>query len=149
MHQAAAAICLALILAVAGPRPAAAWLSDHDLEQSCEALLADAADEAGASCLAFVQGYLTGADSSAAPGYTRAGADSFADRAARKRLGTLRLQRLEEASSPAWCVDESIPAAEVVRRVVDYLQARPDDLTNAEAVREALAYHFPCGEPAS
>lgn len=151
MQQAATALCLALVLAVAGPQPAAAWLSDEALEQSCHAFLADPADEAGAYCLAYVQGYLTGADSSATPGYTREAAESFADRATRKRLGTLRMQRLEADAALTWCVDPSMPAVEVVRRVLTHLEAQEGlaTLTDAEAVRAALAANFPCEEPGS
>lgn len=147
MNQPVPVICLALLAFAPASPAASAWLSSSELEQSCDAFLADPDSEAGAQCLAYVQGYLTASDPARTTRYPGENDESFAERAARTRLGSLRMQRIE-GTDAAYCVGENVPAVEVVREVVAYLrEASGDcDLTDAQAVREALAYKFPCND---
>jgi hypothetical protein len=101
-------------------------------------------------CLAFIQGFIAGADTTehaVHPGSatTSSGDETFAERAARTRLGTLRLQQMR-ASYARYCIDNAVTAVEVVDKVTAYLEDHPAaaDLTAHDAVREALAYSFPC-----
>lgn len=145
MHLPVPAMCLALLVSAAAAPAASAWLSKSDLERSCDAFLADPESAAGAQCLAYVQGYLTASDPVRAARRAGESDESFAERAARTRLGTLRMQRIE-GTDLAFCVDRDVPAVEVVREVVVWLRRTSGgcDLTDAAAVREALANAFPC-----
>jgi hypothetical protein len=95
-----------------------------------------------------MQGFLAGAE--AAPGFSRTAAastdtSSYADRAARTRLGSLRMMRLR-ADEPDFCLDDSLTAVQIVESVAGYLKTHKEALllTNAEAVHEALVSEFPC-----
>lgn len=148
MYQPVPVICLSLVISAVLASPAAsAWLSDSELEQSCDAFLADPESEAGAQCLAYVQGYLTASDPARTGRYAGESDESFAQRAARTRLGTLRMQRIEGLGT-AYCVGEDVPAVQVVQEVVAYLRETSGncELTDAAAVREALSFNFPCDD---
>lgn len=137
-------ICLA-------PAPASSeeWLSGGDLERSCDVLLEDSASAEGLLCLAFVQGFIAGADTSITAVSPRSAASSgketYADRAARTRLGTLRLQQIQSTYG-RYCIGEHVTAVDVVENVTDYLESHPEasNVTAHDAVREALVYSFPC-----
>lgn len=137
-------ICLA-------PAPASSeeWLSGGDLERSCDVLLEEPASDEGLLCLAFVQGFIAGADTSVTAvsprGATSSGRETYADRAARTRLGTLRLQQIQSTYG-RYCIGEQVTAVDVVENVTDYLESHPEasNVTAHDAVREALVYSFPC-----
>lgn len=149
MHQLVSAACMALLISASALPAESAWLSNGELEKSCDEFLADPASEAGSPCLAYVQGYLAASDPTGAIRYQvqPESDESFAERAARTRLGTLRLQLIKGAD-PAYCVGENVPPYEVVRRVMAYLREASGgrDLSNAKALREALADKFPCDD---
>jgi Rap1a immunity proteins len=137
-------ICLA-------PAPASSeeWLSGGDLERSCDVLLEDPTSAEGLLCLAFVQGFIAGADTSITAvsprSATSSGKETYADRAARTRLGTLRLQQIQSTYG-RYCIGEQVTAVDVVENVTDYLESHPEasNVTAHDAVREALVYSFPC-----
>jgi len=139
-------ICLA-------PAPASSeeWLSGGDLERSCDVLLEEPASADGLLCLAFVQGFIAGADTTLSGVSPRSAASShanketYADRAARTRLGTLRLQQIQSTYG-RYCIGDQVTAVEVVEKVTDYLESHPEasNVTAHDAVREALVYSFPC-----
>jgi hypothetical protein len=139
-------LCLAL-----APASAEEWLSGGDLERSCDVLLDDPTRSEGQLCLAFVQGFIAGADTSADAVNPRSATtpssekESFAERAARTRLGTLRLQQIRSKYA-RYCIGDEVTAVEVVEKVTDYLQDHPTaaDVTAHDAVREALVHSFPC-----
>lgn len=141
---------LTLIIIGGPPSAAADWLSRDEVEQSCEAFLADSAGANGALCLAFVQGFLAGVDTppvSLHQDGTRTSAsedETFTQRAIRTRLGDGRLQDLQ-SKDPAYCVDE-ISAIAVIAAVATYLRdhEQAQQLTKPEAVHEALVHNFPC-----
>lgn len=124
------------------------WLDADELESSCDAYLEGSTDKDAALCLAFVQGFLAGAEASSKmsrtdPTPTRG--ESYADRAARTRLGTLRILKVR-ADEPDFCLEDSLSAVRIVEKVAVYLETHEDALrlTNAEAVHEALVHEFPC-----
>lgn len=139
---------LAVLLLAASPANAMEWLSAEELESSCDAFLAGSTDSDAALCLAYMQGFLAGAE--AAPGVTRPDKaadrdETYAERAARTRLGTLRMMRLR-AHEPDYCLDDSLSAVQIVETVAAYLESHEEvlKLSNAEAVYEALVHEFPC-----
>jgi hypothetical protein len=152
MIQRGAAFYLLLSLSIAAaPASTVEWLDGHDLELSCDLLLEDERNPDGILCLAFVQGFIAGADTTegiVAPDTARShsGDETYAERAARTRLGTLRLQQMQSADLPEYCIDDATPAIVVVEKVSDYLEDHPDasDWTAHDVVREALVSSFPC-----
>ena len=152
MTQRGPAVCLLLLFFIASAKASPVeWLTGHDLEQSCDLLLEDAGNPDGGLCLAFIQGFIAGADASdgvVVPDTraSRPADETYAERAARTRLGTLRMQQVQPSTRPAYCIDETTPAIEVVKKVTAYLEdhASAADLTVCDAVREALVHSFPC-----
>ncbi|HLU06878.1 MAG TPA: Rap1a/Tai family immunity protein [Woeseiaceae bacterium] len=151
MIQRGPAVFLLLWICLA-PAPASSeeWLSGGDLEHSCDVLLGDAASAEGLLCLAFVQGFIAGADTSVSAAGPRgavssSGKETYAGRAARTRLGTLRLQQIQSTYG-RYCIGNQVTAVEVVEQVTDYLESHPEasNVTAHDAVREALVYSFPC-----
>jgi hypothetical protein len=146
------AVCLLLLFFIASAKASPAeWLTGHHLEQSCDLLLEDAGTPDGGLCLAFIQGFIAGAEASdgtVVPDTTASSRsdETYSERAARTRLGTLRMQQIQPSTRPAYCVDETTPAIEVVKKVTAYLEdhANAADLTAGDAVRKALVYSFPC-----
>lgn len=155
MIQRGLAVCLLLIFAIA-PAPASTmeWLSGHQLRRSCDLFLDDPQSQDGALCLAFMQGFIAGAD--AAEGTvvgestetSETADESYSERAARTRLGTIRLQGIQAAKLARYCIDENVTAFKVVKKITAYLEDRPraSDLTVYENVREALVHSFPCAK---
>lgn len=146
---------LLLLCALAMPLHAAEWLSGDDLEQSCNNFLENPDSDKGSACVAFMQGFLAAsgietemyADTLAEN--SKSGSESYSDRAARTRLGTLRMMQLNDTQvpqEPVYCIDDGISALEVVESIAEYLQGHPEtlQLTDSEAVREALIYNYPC-----
>jgi len=153
MTQRGPAVCLLLFFFIASAEASPVeWLTGQDLEQSCDLLLEDARNPDGGLCLAFIQGFIAGADTSDGVGVadnapsSRPEDETYAQRAARTRLGTLRMQQVQPSTGPAYCIDETTSAIEVVKKVTAYLEdhAGTADLTACDAVREALVYSFPC-----
>ena len=143
---------LLLICAVASPSPAAEWLSGNELEESCDRFLQDPGNRKGSLCLAFMQGFLSASGTetnmaAAAPAEdSKSNSESYSERAARTRLGTLRMMQLRDTGKPDYCLDDSTPAVEVVEAIASYFRDHPEtlQLTNAEAVREALTHNYSC-----
>lgn len=140
-----------LLFMTPAPASTVEWLSGHELENACDELLDDARNRSGVLCLAFIQGFIAGGDTAgskaaAGAGTSRSADETYAERAARMRLGTLRLQQIQ--ATDRYCIDDSIEALEVVRKVRAYLGDRPgaSDLTAHDAIREALIHNFPCTE---
>lgn len=77
---------------------------------------------------------------------SKGNSESYSERAARTRLGTLRMMHLRDTGKPDYCLDDSIPAVEVVESVASYFRDHPEtlQLTNADAVREALIHNYSC-----
>lgn len=136
-------LCLAPV-----PGSAEEWLTGNDLERSCDVLLEGSDSTDGMLCLAFVQGFIAGADTSEGAAGVRSAPRSsigYAERATRTRLGTLRLQQIQSTYGH-YCIGDEVTAVEVVQQVTDYLETHPEaaNLTAHDAVREALVYSFPC-----
>ena len=151
IHRGTAVSFLLWLCLAPAPASAEEWLSGNDLENSCEVLLDDPQNQQGLLCLAFVQGFIAGADTSVAEVSPRSarpaspGDESYAERAARTRLGTLRLQQIQSTYAQ-YCINDQVTAIEVVEKVTDYIEDHPAaaDLTAHDAVREALVHSFPC-----
>jgi len=128
------------------------WLSVNELEQSCDAFLSNTGETDGKLCLAYMQGFLAGSDTAVASPFDKSAhastgdSESFSERAARTRLGTLRLMQLRAAGRRDYCISEDTTAVEIVEAIVTYLSDHLEtlQLTNAEAVRKALVHHYPC-----
>ncbi len=133
------------------PVLAAEWLSGNELEESCDSFLEDPGNRMGTLCLAFMQGFLAASEVEGEVGVApqaegSSGSESFSERAARTRLGTLRMMQIRDSDTPEYCLDDDISAVEVVESVARYLRDHPEalQLTNAEAVRESLIHNYPC-----
>lgn len=139
----------AILLIATSPLAAMEWLSTDELEKSCDAFLDGATGPDAALCLAFMQGFLAGADAAPAQNPALSGAapkdESFSERATRTRLSTLQLMQLR-ANQPAYCLDDALSAIDIVETVAGYLESHEEVLylTNAEAVYAALVHEFPC-----
>lgn len=128
------------------------WLSADQLEQSCDDFLENPNNTDATLCLAFIQGFLAGADGAPSADLgdavkpSKSTNDSFSDRAKRTRLGTIRLIRLQSETRSAYCVDESASPLEIVKTVARYLEQHEEalKLTNSEAVYAALVHEYPC-----
>jgi len=126
------------------------WLSSEELESSCEALIGKAMQAEGAPCIAYVQGFLAATDSivetagDESPGVARNN-ETFAERAARTRLGSLRMMRIRGPNTD-YCLARDTSAVAVVEKVATFLEKHPETLklTDTEALHNALSYHFPC-----
>jgi len=139
---------LAALLLVASPATAMDWLDAEELESSCRAFLAGSTEKDAVICLAFVQGFLAGAEP--VPGAKRPDPDemreeTYAERVTRTRLSTLRLMELR-SNQPDYCLDDSLSTIQIVETVAGYLESHQEalSLTNAEAVYEALIHEYPC-----
>jgi len=123
------------------------WLGATELESSCDAFLAGSTDDDAALCLAYMQGILAGADAAPSGIASAPGDESYADRAARTRLGTLRLSQIGP-DRPDYCLDGAHSAVQIVEAVGGYLETHEEArrLTNAAAVLEALAHEYPCAQ---
>lgn len=138
--------CLLLLFAtISALASTTQWLSGNELGRYCGAYLADAESDDGAVCIAFLQGFLAGADTD---GFSVPAAETFAERAARTRLGDAHLRRLRKSTHPGYCVGKEIDAAAMAEKITAYLedQLNADDLTASELVHRTLAHHFPCDE---
>jgi len=127
------------------------WFSDRELEESCDRFIAQPDNAEGALCMAFIQGFLSGSDTIAASktgdrAAAPAGSETFTERAARTRLGTLRMKQLRTTNQADYCLDDTTSAIEVIENVAAYLREHREawELTNAEVVREALMHYYPC-----
>lgn len=139
---------LIILLLAASPAVSMEWLDADELESSCNAFLAGSTDKNAALCLAYMQGFLAGAE--AAPGLKRPdpakhGDETYAERAARTRLGGMRMMQLR-ADQPRYCLDDSLSTVQIVETVAGYLETHEEALrlNNAEAVYQALVHEFPC-----
>lgn len=127
------------------------WLNAGELEASCDRFLGGSdGDGNGALCLAFLQGFLAGADTT--PKALRDAEngewydESFSERALRTRLGRLRMMQVRSATD--YCIGDDVAALEIVDAVATYLKEHPETLsmTDADAVRQALVSSYPCDE---
>lgn len=139
---------LATLLLAASPAMAMDWLDSNELETSCDAFLAGSTENDAVLCLAFVQGFLVGAETvpgAKQPDPAVTSGETYTERAARTRLGTLRLMQLRP-NQPGYCLDDSLSTIRIVETVAGYLQAHQEALllTNGEALYEALVHEFPC-----
>lgn len=139
---------LAALILATSPVIAMDWLDSDEPEASCRAFLAGSTEKDAVICPAFVQGFLAGAEP--VPGAKRPdpaenSEETFSKRAARTRLGTLRMMQLR-ANQPDYCLDDSLSAIQIVETVAGYREGHQEalSLTNAEAVYEALVHEFPC-----
>jgi len=139
---------LFIMLFSAFPATAMQWLGADELESSCDTLLEGSTDKDAALCLAFVQGYLAGAEAATGakrPDANASGGETYSERAARTRLGTLRMKQLR-GDQQDYCLDDSLTALQLVETVAGYLKSHEDALllSNAEAMYAALVHEFPC-----
>ena len=144
------ATCFLVPVALAAAPASATWLSGAELERHCDAYLDDAEGDGAAACIAFVQGFLSGAEAiSKTAGLVESQAsssESFAERAARTRVGS-RLRNMR-AERNAYCLDDSVSPAAVIEIVVGDLSGRAasDDVPAEHIVHRALVENFPCEE---
>jgi len=145
------ATCILVPAALAAAPASATWLSGADLERHCDAYLDDSEGDDAAACVAFVQGFLSGAEAigkaaGLPPSPPSSAESSFAERAARTRVGSrLRNMRAERNS---YCLDDSVSPASVIEIVVGLLseQTASDDVPAERMVHRALVENFPCDE---
>ncbi|MGH8129604.1 MAG: Rap1a/Tai family immunity protein [Steroidobacteraceae bacterium] len=141
-----------LLLASVAPQPSTSmeWLSDSELEASCDAFLSDTEDAVGALCLAFMQGFLAGADATASfdSASETSKSESFSERASRTRLGSLRMLQIRSSTTAGYCIGEDVAAVDIIGTVAAYLRDHPEtlSLSNADAIREALVDNYPCDD---
>jgi len=154
LQTAMATAVLIVVLMPTTPSSAMEWLSASELEQSCDTFLADSVKTDGALCLAYIQGFLAGtysvgvADADSRKNDSSSESETFSERAARTRLGTLRLQEIRAARKSDYCIGDDVTAVIIVEKIVGYLKEHPEtlQLTNSEAVREALINNFRCAK---
>lgn len=124
-------------------------LSAVSLRESCRAYAIAPESDAAAVCAGYVSGYLDsarlGADVRSPPASNASSPETFAERATRTRLGTHNLEALRQRAH-RYCLDESVAAAEIIERLLEYLRAHPpdDDTLAADALSTALRLNYPC-----
>lgn len=149
MSQLAAAHRLVL-LALCGFVPAlhADWITESELHKSCDAFVSQPNSVEGSNCLAFVQGFLIGAEQmSPATGASQIpGEETFTERATRTRLSTAQLQRIEGDTSDPYCIDENTPVADLLEAIRDHLSNSGQDANpiSPATLQQALSRRFPC-----
>lgn len=148
----AAGIFLFASVAPESPIFAEEWLSAGDLEASCDSFLAGSEGDDGDLCVAYLQGFLAGADTSQMA-VSDASKDeeydeSFSERASRTRLGRLRLMKIRASRTGEYCIEDDVSALEIVDTVATFLKQHPEtvSMTDADAVRAALISSYPCDE---
>lgn len=143
--------CILIFMMLATPASALEWLSETELERQCKSFLGDPQSRDGASCVAFIQGFLAGAEATDGIVAERvkqmhaSTGDSYSDRAIRTRIGS----RLKEYGTPyyaSYCISKDVSSAAVIGKVVDFLNDHPDEpgLTANQIVYMSLVHHFPC-----
>jgi hypothetical protein len=164
MRQLAAAtkrfilICGMVVPGLLATAVQADWLSEPELRQSCEAFATSPYSPEGSTCVAFVQGFLLGANrivvvedgsiEARSPGSESPGKETFMERAVRTRLGNSHIERINEASAVKYCMDENIAVADLIQAISDYLSSstHTTGMTDPKALQLALAERFPCGD---
>lgn len=143
--------CVIAGLLYATPAAAVEWLTESQLEDRCDSFLGDQGSRDGALCVAFIQGFLAGAEATDGIVAERvkrlqpATGDSYSDRAIRTRIGS----RLKQYGTPyyaGYCIAGEVSSQTVIEKVISYLNNHPDDpsLTANQIVYMALVHHFPC-----
>lgn len=133
------------------PAMALEWLTEEELEQQCESFLIDDRSRDGALCVAFIQGFLAGAEATDGIVAERVrkiqppSGDTYEDRALRTRIGSY-LQKYGTPYYAGYCIGPNVSSQAVVTTVIDYLNEHPDEpgLTANQAVYTALVESFPC-----
>ncbi len=148
MPAAAYRLVLLAICAVA-PALQGDWITESELHESCDAFVSQPNSPEGSSCLAFVQGFLIGAEHlnpAVDASGNIPGEETFAERAARTRLSTAQLQRIEGTTIAPYCIDESTPVAELLEAIRDHLgnTAQDASLISPSTMQQALSRSFPC-----
>lgn len=141
-----------LVSGLAAVSAQADWITEPELRESCDAFVELPFSLEGSSCLAFVQGFLLGANHQAVVenGSTDTGKasdkETFLERAVRTRLGNSHIQRINASSEIQYCIDENTAVAELVQAISDYLNSntRTTGLTSPQTLQQALAERFPC-----
>jgi len=147
MSQPAAAYRLVLLtLCAFAPALQADWITESELHKSCDAFVAEPNSLEGSSCLAFVQGFLVGAERFTEADDNSTAKETFTERAMRTRLSTTQLQRIKGSASQPYCIHESTPVAEVLEAIRSHLSStgQESSLISTATLRQALSQSFPC-----
>jgi hypothetical protein len=136
-HLAAAAVALALT------NPSAVafeQVSSAELAERCRAYLLDADSGDGRFCAAYVRGFIDGSPDVmllASPDEAAHSRESFAQRAARTRLGRPTSRR------PEYCIDSSLGMTRLVEQIVAVADEHPPrDDVDAGALLRAMLVRF-------
>lgn len=135
----------------APPAIALEWLQERELEAQCQHFLDASQSREGALCVAFIQGFLAGAEATDGIVAERVQkmraptGDKFSDRTISTRIGS----RLKQYGTPyyaGYCIAEDVSTQTVISNVVNYLNDHPDEpaITANQVVYMALVHHFPC-----
>lgn len=144
----------AALIAIASMPTSASWLSADELQRHCGSYLSDQNSRGGTLCAAFIQGFIAGTSATeqeidaSVEHVGAAGNESFAERAARTRIGSRLQQEAVSGYSGYYCLEDDAPAEAVVARVTATMQQASDYLSDSrsaeELVHEALVLSFPC-----
>jgi len=133
--------CLAGLLASASIARADPPLTALRLHELCLEWRLDPASTAGASCIAYVRGYLDGAAAidertASAPSL----AESFIERARRTRLGRAQVGR------PPYCLAEQVSTSEVIDSLLVYCQTQSlnGEMLAGALLTRVLGEFYPC-----
>jgi len=130
------------------------WLTALELERHCASYLCDPASEEGSICIAYMQGFLAGAErasetSSRWMAATAPSEESFLDRATRTRVGPGVLDRVRaRTTTPSeYCIDPDVNVLVLVEKVAAHLNENLDGHETVDRlVHEALVQNFPCAD---
>lgn len=140
-----------LFCALAMPASAVKWVSGEELIGHCKAYMDAPTSLDGVVCVAYIQGFLGGAEATDATveqnvlsQYQQNHSD-FMRRVVRTRLG----RSVEEYGATAladYCLPLAEPVTRVVNQVVVYIDEHPEahSLNAQEIVYGALKEHYPC-----
>lgn len=115
------------------------------LRESCNAYSREPDGTEGELCRAYVQGYLDGARRGISRDVEEPEVESFLDRAARVRLGRLRLETLQRSDPPP-CVPSPAPLDDIIRDFERELANRSEAEAGTPALilTGVLRRRFPC-----
>jgi len=139
-----------IVLAVATPTLAVKWVSGEELIGHCKAYNDAPTSLDGIVCVAYVQGFLGGAEATdpAVEENVRAQypqPTDFMERVVRTRLGR-QVEQFGATALAGYCLPVAEPVTQVVFNIVTFIDGHPESasMTAQEIVYGALKQYYPC-----
>ena len=143
----------ALTLAVSAPAGAVKWVSGSELIGHCQAYVDAPTSLDGVVCVAYIQGFLGGAEATDAEVENSVRAEypersDYMKRVVRTRVSASRIELFGATALANYCLPLAEPTSRVVANVVAYIESHPEQesLNAQEIVYGALQEYYPCAD---